>query len=438
LLIDSIVALLDDGAAQVNRRLYADTICQESQPASDEESDPDLDALCSQALMQLSPWNYYNSSTANDIQPMFSWLLPVKARLFKSVTSASGPHPLAIHLLIHLLEPSNAPAEFRWEALRPTRLLFQTLNGTALVPAQGHLTHMPAHLFLRVGWYKAAVEASARTVANNGRYHAACLNPYGYGHNTRMLVTNARFAGMKRTALSASKLVTSAATSQEQTPCGKIESSWAAGPGSPELLFTQLRFGLFTQVLDQPFQSSAQTGFPPFNASYHYSRAIAFWALGQTEQGDAEVLEVQRSTVKMESPWMERMNFEELMTRELAAVRAWRVDRNASAAVVHLKAAVEVEDRWTYNEPPTWYYPIHQCLGTAYLLDAKPDLALQSFTKDLKVFPENGWSLFGSALALKSMGKRSEAAAMQGRAEIAWQSSETTLESPCFQLTSTF
>ena len=64
--------------------------------------------------------------------------------------------------------------------------------------------------------------------------------------------------------------------------------------------------------------------------------------MGQTEQGDAEVLEVQRSTVKMESPWMERMNFEELMTRELAAVRAWRVDRNASAAVVHLKAAVEV------------------------------------------------------------------------------------------------
>ena len=77
-------------------------------------------------------------------------------------------------------------------------------------------------------------------------------------------------------------------------------------------------------------------------------------------------------------------------------------------------------------------------LGTAYLLDAKPDLALQSFTRDLKVFPENGWSLFGSALALKSMGKRSEAAAMQGRAEIAWQSSETTLESPCFQLTSAF
>ena len=69
------------------------------------------------------------------------------------------------------------------------------LVSTALVPAQGHLTHMPAHLFLRVGWYKAAVTASARTVANNGRYHAACLNPYGYGHNTRMLVTNARFAG---------------------------------------------------------------------------------------------------------------------------------------------------------------------------------------------------------------------------------------------------
>ena len=69
----SLLTLIDEHAVQVNRRLYADTICQESQPASNEESDPDLDALCSQALMQLSPWNYYNSSTANDIQPMFSW-----------------------------------------------------------------------------------------------------------------------------------------------------------------------------------------------------------------------------------------------------------------------------------------------------------------------------------------------------------------------------
>lgn len=95
-------------------------------------------------------------------------------------------------------------------------------------------------------------------------------------------------------------------------------------------------------MLNEPFQPSVQTGFPPFNASYHYSRAIAFWALGHKEQGDAEVMEVQRSTVKMDSAWMERVNFEELMTRELAAVRAWRVDRNASAAVMHLEAAVEV------------------------------------------------------------------------------------------------
>jgi hypothetical protein len=69
----SVLTLINGRAVQVNRRLYADTICQDSQPASTEESDPDLDALCSQALMQLSPWNYYNSSAANDIQPMFSW-----------------------------------------------------------------------------------------------------------------------------------------------------------------------------------------------------------------------------------------------------------------------------------------------------------------------------------------------------------------------------
>ena len=76
-------------------------------------------------------------------------MAPAKERLLRSIDRGlnGGPHPLAIHYLIHLLEPTNAPPEYRWEALEAASDLFQ--GGTSneeLVPIQGHLTHMPAHL----------------------------------------------------------------------------------------------------------------------------------------------------------------------------------------------------------------------------------------------------------------------------------------------------
>jgi hypothetical protein len=45
----------------------------------------------------------------------------------------------------------------------------------------GHVTHMPAHLFLRVGRYAAGVATSQASVANNRRYSDQCLTPYAVG-----------------------------------------------------------------------------------------------------------------------------------------------------------------------------------------------------------------------------------------------------------------
>ena len=79
----------------------------------------------------------------------------------------------AIHLLIHLLEPTSAPERFRWQALAPALALYNATHGRELVPASGHLTHMPAHLFLRTGLYAAGVATSKVAVVNNRR----CRNP---------------------------------------------------------------------------------------------------------------------------------------------------------------------------------------------------------------------------------------------------------------------
>ena len=74
------------------------------------------------------------------------------------------------------------------------------------MPTQGHMTHMPAHLWMRVGEYPWGTATSKATAENNARYVASCLSPLAYGHNTKMYIQNARMAGMQQEALRGSRI----------------------------------------------------------------------------------------------------------------------------------------------------------------------------------------------------------------------------------------
>jgi hypothetical protein len=52
--------------------------------------------------------------------------------------------------------------------------------------------------------------------------------------------------------------------------------------------------------------------------------------------------------------------------------------------------------------------------------------------EDLKRFPENGWSLFGLAAALKAQGKSADAAAVQQRFSKAWSAADVKLTASRF------
>ena len=68
-----------------------------------------------------------------------------------------------------------------WKAGSTTLLYNGSKSGAEMVPAQGHLTHMPAHLFLRIGMYREGVETSEISIADNLKYYNQCLVPYGLG-----------------------------------------------------------------------------------------------------------------------------------------------------------------------------------------------------------------------------------------------------------------
>ena len=115
---------------------YADAMLgvAKAHPAND-----DIALLAAEAAMNTRPWDYWTA----DKQPQPR--LGEAIGLVEAVYARNPEHPQAAHLYIHLLE--NGPDPKRAEAAAD-RL------ATPLAPTAGHLVHMPAHIYYRLGRWK--------------------------------------------------------------------------------------------------------------------------------------------------------------------------------------------------------------------------------------------------------------------------------------------
>jgi tetratricopeptide (TPR) repeat protein len=89
-------------------------------------------------------------------------------------------------------------------------------------------------------------------------------------------------------------------------------------------------------------------------------------------------------------------------------------------AIGHYRAAMTLEGRLPYQEPPYWYYPVGQSLGAALMKAGKPADAAQAFRAALAQTPSNGWALYGLAEAEQAQGRAMEAAAARQALERVW------------------
>ena len=92
--------------------------------------DADARTIFAESLMNLRPWNYWT----RDGVP-YEETREVEAALAR-VLKQNPSHPGALHLWIHLWEPTDTPERAEAEA---DRLL-------PLMPGAGHIVHMPAHI----------------------------------------------------------------------------------------------------------------------------------------------------------------------------------------------------------------------------------------------------------------------------------------------------
>ncbi len=100
------------------------------------------------ALMIRGAWNYWK----RDGSPLPG--TREAAGALEHIMALEPNHPGAVHLYVHLFEASA----------EPERALPQADRLESLMPKEGHMVHMPSHIYLRVGQYEKAIASNERSV----------------------------------------------------------------------------------------------------------------------------------------------------------------------------------------------------------------------------------------------------------------------------------
>ena len=159
--------------------------------------DEELATLYADALMNTSPWDYWQRG-GKQLKPVVADLVPTLERVLKQNPKHAG----AIHLYIHAVEASDHPKRAEPYANRLGKL----------TPSAGHLVHMPSHIYFVVGRYKDSLAANMRAVKVDEAYiqaqHPSGVYPLGYyPHNVHFAMVSAQMGGDGKTVLaSADKL----------------------------------------------------------------------------------------------------------------------------------------------------------------------------------------------------------------------------------------
>src|ERR1041384_7446862 len=230
--------------------------------------DQDISMLYVEAVMDLRPWGYWT----RDGHP-YERTAEVVA-LTESVIARNPNHPGALHLYIHLMEAYQAD---KAEAAAD-RLL-------TLMPAAGHMVHMPAHIYQRVGRYGDAAKSNVMAIAADEDYisqcHAQGLYPLAYyPHNLHFLWFTSTAEVNSKVAIEAARK----AASQVNDDTLKAVPLLAGFRVVPYFALT--RFGKWDEMLREP-EPPATNAF--LSGMWHYARATAFLGKAQTNDADQEL-----------------------------------------------------------------------------------------------------------------------------------------------------
>jgi tetratricopeptide (TPR) repeat protein len=377
-------------------------------------ADDDAQVFFAEALMTANPWKLWSNDgkAAPGTDEIVATLERVIAR--------NPMHPGANHYFIHAVEASP----------HPEKALAAADRLAALMPGAGHIVHMPAHIYQRVGRYADASAANIGGARADAAYVDTAKPPdwmYYSGmyftHNYQFLGYSEAMRGRSAAALQAMHEMRSRLT-DESLHMGAGLDWYAAEPW-----FVMERFGRWQDILATPAPDPKLFG---LSAAYRYARCAAFAATGRIDAALAEKAKLDAIAMATPADAPAGLNkardliavASAIATAHIAAAQGRRSD-----AIAALHDAVAKEDKLDYDEPADWFIPVRHLLGAELLHERRAKEAEQVYREDLLRHPENGWALYGLAQSLKAQGKARQAAAVERRFAQAWKDADVVLTS---------
>src|SRR5713226_10342975 len=375
-----------------------------SKVAAKYPDDLDMATLYAESAMNLNPWHLWTADgkPADGTEEI--------VRVLESVLKRDPNHLGANHYYIHAVEASP----------HPERALPSALRLGQLAPAAGHLVHMPAHIYARVGDHPAAAHCNQVAAAADRKFlaetHEQGVYPLMYySHNLHFLAYAACMEGSFAEANNAAqRVVANVGAHVKDFPM--LEGFM------PTPILVLLAFERWADILKLPTPDSSLS---ITNAVWHFARGMAFANLGKTAEAEKERLAWQETVAKIPLETMyDQLNktsavfkiHENLLVGAIARSR-----HDDKAAVDSLTQAVAAEDALNYSEPPPWYPPVRPMLGRVLLASNQFAEAEKAFRADLEKNPRDGRALSGLRDCLKAQNRQYEADQIDQQFRIAWK-----------------
>jgi tetratricopeptide (TPR) repeat protein len=371
--------------------------------------DSDIQTMYAESMMNVNAWKLWSrdGTPAPGTQTIVTTL--------ESVLARDPTHPGANHYYVHAVESSPHPEKALTSAGR--------LGG--MMPAAGHLVHMPAHIMQRVGRYADAAEANRKAAAADkaylGQSQPLDYYPMYVAHNFQFLAYSTAMEGRRAETLEAMK----------QMRAVFPEDAMLAMPGldwyGAEPLLAMVRFGMWDEILAEPRPNPALKA---LTGGYLFAQATALAAKGRVADAREALNELDKLRASIPADAGAGLNSAHdvlALASKIARSRVEIAQHDREASVRTLTEAVALEDQLNYDEPADWFFPVRHLLGAELVKLGRGAQAEAVYREDLRRNPENGWSLFGLAQALRAVGKTGEAAPVDARFARAWRGSDVSL-----------
>ena len=345
-------------------------------------------------------------------------------------------HPAILHLYIHALEMSNSPQI----GMRAADML------APMCPDSGHLSHMPGHIYVLCGDYAKARLASVRAIRANDMFldYAGPFTFYTVAccHDLHLMMHTCMLLGRYKAALTAADKICGLLTKEVLSVKDRPKFAMSLEGYYSTRMHVLVRFGRWHDIIDAPLPDDPGL-YLVTTAMHHYARGVAYAALNDFREAEAERARFHRSVARIPK---ERRFFNN-PAHNILAVGEKMLDGeleyhkgNYEIAYAHLRESVRRDDNLQYIEPWAWMHPPRHALAALLSEQSHYEEAEQVYRDDLGLsariqrcaqHPDNVWALHGLVECLQMQGGAKELPSLQEKLAKAQKLADVPITSSC-------